>query len=161
MATDTGLITPYTELSRADAVQQLREANTALTALRIADYPLDDGGARAVVEAAARNGTHRTLRALDLDWMWLTVLSDDLVRLTDMQELMLAYNNLTRLPVGVSRLGCLRVLDLFNNRLQTLPDEIGKLTGLMQLDLYGNQLTTLPATCTKLTSLVDLDLVSK
>ena len=160
MATDTGLITPYTALTRADAVQQLREANTALTALKI-NGPLDDGGARAVVEAAARNGTLRTLRALDLGWKGLTVLSDDLVRLTDLQEPMVKYNQLTRLPVGVSRLGCLRVLDLYNNRLQTLPDEIGQLTGLMQLNLRYNQLTTLPATCTKLTSLVDLHLDSK
>ena len=76
--------------------------------------------ARAVVEAAARNGTLRTLRALDLEYKLLTLWRDDLVRLTDLQELMLGVNYLTRLPVGVSRLGCLRVLDLGNNRLQTL-----------------------------------------
>ena len=45
MSTNPGLITPYTDLTRADAVQQLREANTALTALSNTDCAYDDGGA--------------------------------------------------------------------------------------------------------------------
>ena len=78
--------------------------------------------------------------------------------MTDLQELWLQGNELTRVPARLDRLVALRVLELGENRLETLPDAVGKLTDLQQLGLTGNRLTRLPATFTKLTNLVYLDL---
>ena len=46
------------------------------------------------------------------------------MRLTDVEEVGLAGNTLTRLPVGVGALQFLRVLQLYGNQLETLPDVI-------------------------------------
>ena len=47
--------------------------------------PLDDAGAQEVVAAAAGNKMKRTLRTLRLADKRLTVVGDDVVRLTDLQ----------------------------------------------------------------------------
>ena len=78
---------------------------------------VDDAGARAVIEAAARNKSDRMLRSLCMGDKGLTVVSGEVARLTDLQELWLFSNALTALPVGLSRLGVLRVLGLYNNQL--------------------------------------------
>ena len=76
----------------------------------------------------------------------LTVVGDDVARLTDLQELWLWGNALTRVPARLDRLVALRMLHVHGNRLETLPDAVGKLTDLQRLDLTVNRLTRLPAT---------------
>ena len=128
---------------------------------------LDDAGAVEVVAVAAGNGADRTIRGLRSEWTGelfsrtrgpMTTVPDEVARLTNLEELRLQYNALTRVSVGVGALELLRVLDLHDNQLETLPDEVGQLTALQQLWLYNNRLTTLPATCSNLTSLIDLQL---
>ena len=119
---------------------------------------MDDAVAQEVIAAAAGYKMKRTLRVLYLADKQLTVVGDDVARLTDLQELWLEGNALTRVPARLDRLVALRVLILAGNRLETLPDAVGKLTDLQQLWLDNNRLTQLPATFTKLTSLVELRL---
>ena len=72
--------------------------------------------------AAARNGEDHTLRSLQLSSKDLTVVSDEVARLTDLQELWLMFNTLTALPVGLGGLEVLRVLNLGGNELARVPD---------------------------------------
>ena len=77
---------------------------------------LNNAGAREVVEAAASKGTDSTLRGLLSHDKGLTVVGDEVERLTDLQELKLGHNELTRVPVGLGGLEVLRVLQLHGHR---------------------------------------------
>ena len=65
---------------------------------------LDNAGAAEVVAAAAGNGTDSTLRGLHLAGLGLTAVGDEVARLTDLQELRLECNALTRVSGGVGAL---------------------------------------------------------
>lgn len=76
-----------------------------------------------------------------------------------LRSLVLADNQLTELPSGISQLSSLRVLDLSKNQLRSLPDKAGiwALTGLTSLQLADNHLHKLPGGLALLQGLVELD----
>jgi Leucine-rich repeat (LRR) protein len=152
---DNGLIAP-TDLKHPEALEQLRNSNTALTALRVSG-PVNDAGAQEIVEAAVDSDSV-TLRKLVLYCKQLTEVPYGVWRLTNLEELVLQVNLIPSVPAEVGSLEVLRVLDLYNNQLEAVPAELSKLTNLMLLDLYRNRLTSLPATFTHLTNLITLDL---
>jgi len=117
---------------------------------------VNNDGAREVFEAAESHGPERTLLALALPDKGLTVVGDGVARLTDLQELRLDRNALTRVPAAMGVLDYLRVLNLNDNRLETLPDELGDLGDLQWLALGNNRLTRLPATFANLANLLML-----
>ena len=134
------------------------DLRSSLTALRIANRQDSTVRRRAeeLVEEAARHPD--MVRGLDLGFCDLTEVSNEVARLTKLEELRLAGNDLTWVPAGVGRLEVLRVLHLDDNKVERMPDEMGNLTALQQLILHTNRLTTLPATCTSLINMIDLDL---
>jgi Leucine-rich repeat (LRR) protein len=76
-----------------------------------------------------------------------------------LRSLVLADNQLTELPSGISQLSSLRMLDLSKNQLRSLPDKAGiwALTGLTSLQLADNHLHKLPGGLALLQGLVELD----
>jgi len=92
-----------------------------------------------------------------IDWTSLPTYSqtipESIGHLTALNQLGLAYNQLTTLPESIGHLTALNQLVLQNNQLTTLPESIGHLTALNQLSLQNNQLTTLPESIGHLTAL--------
>ena len=121
--------------------------------MAVAD-PLINAGGREVIEAAESHGPERTLLGLIICDKGLTVVGDEVARLTDLQELHVHHNALTRVPAAMGVLDYLRVLALNDNRLETLPDELGDLRDLQCLELHDNRLTKLPATFANLANLL-------
>lgn len=78
--------------------------------------------------------------------------------LTNLTDLYLRKNQLTKLPESIGNLTNLTKLNLWSNQLTELPESIGKLTNLTTLDLSGTQLTELPESIGKLTNLTWLSL---
>src|SRR5713226_8715364 len=64
--------------------------------------------------------------------------------------------NIPLLPAEIGQLTNLQQLILANNQLSQLPGEIGQLTNLQQLYLANNQLSQLPAEIGQLTNLQTL-----
>ena len=122
MAYDSGRLTP-TALTQPVAVQQLRDSNTALTALAI-DGAITDAGAGELVAAAADSVTRRTIRSLVMGFKGLTAVPAGVRRLFDLEELVLVDNAIPRVPAEVGSLEVRRVLDLSSNRLETVPAEL-------------------------------------
>jgi len=113
------------------------------------------------IEEARRSGA----KELDLSARYdakdsekLTELPESLGHLTQLQKLVLAYNQLTALPEWLCQLKQLRELNLFGNQLTALPEWLGQFTQLWELNLDGNQLTTVPEWLGRLTQLQKLDL---
>jgi internalin A len=71
-------------------------------------------------------------------------------------DLNLSNNQLTSVPLEVTKLANLTSLDLSRNQLTVVPPEITRLTNLTRLDLSGNQLTSLPPQITTLINLTSL-----
>lgn len=71
-------------------------------------------------------------------------LSRGLFNFTFLTTLYLNHNQLTTLPLEISRLRSLIHLDLTGNQLTTVPPGLGMLTNLRELFLFDNNLTTLP-----------------
>jgi Leucine-rich repeat (LRR) protein len=79
---------------------------------------------------------------------------DSVWQQTELETLILADNNLSKLSSQIGCLKMLRMLDLGHNRLPQLPDEIGGLPHLTDfLYLHDNRLTTLPSSFANLTRL--------
>jgi Leucine-rich repeat (LRR) protein len=73
-----------------------------------------------------------------------TSLPPEIGQLSNLQELDLISNSLTSLPLESWQLHNLRRLYLGRNKLISLPPEIGQLSNLQELDLISNSLTSLP-----------------
>jgi Leucine-rich repeat (LRR) protein len=95
---------------------------------------------------------------LDLSRQHLKELPDSLFLLVQLEELILAGNQLDQLSPMIGRLKNLRILELSNNRLHGLPPEIGKLTQLTHLFLNRNRIEALPPEISNLTQLAELSL---
>ena len=63
-----------------------------------------------------------------------------LFQLKNLQQLELAHNRLTEIPVEIAQLTQLKVLNLSHNLLRTLPVALKQLKNLQQLNLGGNPL---------------------
>lgn len=71
-------------------------------------------------------------------------------RLTNLQELNVACNQLTTLPIEIGLLVNLKELFVHNNQLTEIPCQLRNLIHLTTLDLTDNQLIELPAEILKL-----------
>ena len=85
----------------------------------------------------------------------------ELNMLSNIRELKLSNNNLTRVPAELSLLietghSALNFLDMLNNRIAALPDSIGRLSTLQGLYVENNHLTELPASIGQLSELTAL-----
>lgn len=89
--------------------------------------------------------------------LWNTTLSDEVVRLTNL-EFLTDCGGLKTLPEGFTQLKKLRMARLYQNRLERLPDNVGDLENLEQLSLYQNRLTRLPDSMVRLKKLTKLNL---
>ena len=88
--------------------------------------------------------------------MGLTEVPEALWKLTALERLYLANNQLATLPEALGQLTALQWLDLSDNQFTTLPETLGKLAALQRLGLYNNRLTTLPEAIGGLAQLEDL-----
>lgn len=120
----------------------------------------------------------RTLQVLKLNYLSLSILSDNVINLTGLRELYLICNNLSWLPERFSSLSNLEVLDVSKNAICYLPADLIKMRNLKKLiahsncityiidisqmpqlrylDLYGNSITDFPFNISSLTH-VDLE----
>lgn len=86
-----------------------------------------------------------TNNILNLSGQRLTQVSQDVFKMSNLQELNVSNNNLTgSLPAEIRHLQKLEVLNASNNQMTGVPAEIGQLQNLRVLNLANNQLTGLP-----------------
>jgi len=78
--------------------------------------------------------------------------------MTQLQDLLLWWDQLTTLPDWIGNLTGLYYLDVDGNELRSLPESIGNLTLLSNLYLYSNHLTTLPHSIGNLIGLASSDM---
>ncbi|XP_037970680.2 leucine-rich repeat-containing protein 40 [Plutella xylostella] len=71
-------------------------------------------------------------------------LPTDIGRLERLESLYLSGNDITELPCEIAKLQCLKCLDVSGNRLKRVPEVIGDVRGLKFLILDDNELTELP-----------------
>ena len=90
---------------------------------------------------------------LDLANNNLTVIPEDISKLTKLQFLNLNNNNFTVIPESICNLSQLQILNLENNNLTVIPESIGNLSQLRSLFLGFNNLLTLPKSIINLTNL--------
>ncbi len=83
---------------------------------------------------------------------------DTIGKLTNLRELILAFNGIKKIPSSIGNLTNLKWLNLMWNGLEELPDSIKYLKNLEYLGLVGNKLITLPEGIDKLTNLKKLSL---
>ncbi|BDA46872.1 probable leucine-rich repeat-containing protein 7 at N-terminal half [Coccomyxa sp. Obi] len=101
----------------------------------------------------------KTSNQLDLSECGLTSVPDDVLALTDLEELSLAGNDLRELPDGLCKLEKLRKLQLSGNRLKSLPESLCCMPSLEKLWLDGNLMKFLPASLGALSALDRLSAV--
>ncbi|HEV2880813.1 MAG TPA: COR domain-containing protein [Pyrinomonadaceae bacterium] len=89
-------------------------------------------------------GVRVTWSALDLKALGLKRVPESLRRVSDIEVLDLAENEIHELPKWIGELKTLKGINLGGNRLRTLPIEIGLLRDLRFLLLQRNRLETLP-----------------
>ncbi|XP_028168623.1 leucine-rich repeat-containing protein 28-like isoform X1 [Ostrinia furnacalis] len=77
----------------------------------------------------------------------------EICRLENLESLYLSGNDITELPKEISKLRCLKCLDVSGNRLRKLPDEVGEMRSLKFLILDENELTELPLRLSELRAL--------
>ncbi|XP_052757640.1 uncharacterized protein LOC113513905 [Galleria mellonella] len=80
-------------------------------------------------------------------------LPTEIYRLQNLESLYLSGNDITELPREISMLRCLKCLDLSGNRLKHIPDEIGDVRNLKFLILDENELIELPLRLAELRAL--------
>jgi Leucine-rich repeat (LRR) protein len=76
-------------------------------------------------------------------------LSEDVAKLSRLEELGLTSLGLTSIPDGLCTLERLDTLGLNYNRLTTLPEAIGEMPALRELSIQGNRFVSLPASLLK------------
>lgn len=104
------------------------------------------------IQQTQQRGYHK----LDLSGLALRAVPGELARLTHLQDLNLAHNELTQFPDVVTDLPALETLSLSDNALTTLPESIGYMSSLKSLRLNINQITDLPRAIGAVTTLQKL-----
>ncbi len=99
------------------------------------------------------------LASLNRSGQNLSKMPDDILAMTNLQDLNLSNNQLTgALPAEIRRLQNLQILDISNNKMTGLPAELGQLSKLRILKASNNQLTGIPHELGSLQKLEVLDL---
>ncbi|MBS0629013.1 MAG: leucine-rich repeat domain-containing protein [Verrucomicrobia bacterium] len=98
------------------------------------------------------------LQKLNLGENQLTSIPKEIGQLTNLQQLFLDKNQLTSIPNEIGHLTNLHNLNLNHNHLISIPNEIGHLTNLQLLELQHNQLRSVPSQIGMLDNLRGLDL---
>lgn len=89
----------------------------------------------------------------------LTKMPDDILTMTNLQQLDLSNNKLSgALPAEIRHLSNLQVLNISNNQMTGLPAELGQLSKLRILNASNNKLTGIPHELGNLQKLELLDL---
>lgn len=86
-----------------------------------------------------------TLEVLKLNYLNLSILSQDVNCLVNLRQLYLKSNNLTWLPDSITSLKRLEILDISDNLISYLPASLHEMCNLWQLILYNNCLSNFPA----------------
>jgi len=93
------------------------------------------------------------LRELNLRWVHLTTVPEEIGLLQNLQKLDLACNLLTRLPDSIGNLTNLIEVNLGSNYFTVIPDCIFRLSELEHLDMSKNSIVSVPQRITSLTKL--------
>ncbi|MBS0653235.1 MAG: leucine-rich repeat domain-containing protein, partial [Verrucomicrobia bacterium] len=93
------------------------------------------------------------LQCLNLSCNYLKSLPESIGDLRQLEWLGLAKNDLKSLPKSIGNLPLLTTLSLQNNHLESLPETIGNLSQIEQLSLENNNLISLPETIGNLSQL--------
>jgi Leucine-rich repeat (LRR) protein len=81
---------------------------------------------------------------VDLAFLHLTSLPEELFHMPNVVSLDLSHNELTALPVSLTALSRLERLSIAFNKLQTLPTLLGRMAALRSLEVEGNPLMEVP-----------------
>lgn len=98
------------------------------------------------------------IKYLNLSEQNLVVVPPEIGVLKNIEELLLAYNNIRRISPQLQFCKKLRRLDLTSNIIEQLPYYIGNLQSLEELSLRDNRLSTLPNSLSRLKNLKTLDI---
>lgn len=100
-----------------------------------------------IVEIPSSDVLFENLTTMNLSKAKLTSLTnDDLVRLHNLETLILDKNQLTFLPSRIGSLTNLIYLSAYANDLKSIPESIGELRNLQFLDLHRNSIKEVPGT---------------
>ena len=94
----------------------------------------------------------------DLNAQPITVITDQISNLPNLQRLYIKNMDITELPSSIETLTKLVLIDIENTPLETLPPNIGELTKIKNLALMNTRLETLPQSIGKLAKLTVLNL---
>lgn len=100
----------------------------------------------------------RSLEELFLDANKLTVLNDNVFRLTKLRRFSFSDNEILDIPPDIARLVNLVELDCHRNNIQNIPDQIKFLRGLQVCDFSANNIEYLPPGLVQLKNLTCLTL---
>jgi hypothetical protein len=97
------------------------------------------------------------IEMLDIDYLKISVVPNELACFTNLQLLNLDGNRLRSLPNSFGSLTHLKTLGLHDNQFTSVPEILTKLTQLTLFQLENNQLTSLPESLSNLVSLTQLN----
>ncbi|MBK6836029.1 MAG: leucine-rich repeat domain-containing protein [Bacteroidetes bacterium] len=86
----------------------------------------------------------------------MTVLPNEIGKLTNLKELYISFNGLNSLPASISGLKKLSYLQCDGNNLKMIPKEIGSLTNLNKLSFMRNQIRSFDDNITNCKALTEL-----
>jgi Leucine-rich repeat (LRR) protein len=84
------------------------------------------------------------LGSKDIAKIFISELTPDIGKLTALEELSIANNELETLPGEIGNCTALRILDAANNELASLPESMASLTNMTKIDLRHNEFTVFP-----------------
>lgn len=97
---------------------------------------------------------------LDLSKQHLKDVPVEIFKFTNLRELYLSKNRITKIPAEIGTLTKLEIVDFSRNKLESFPDEITKCTKLKKLIANNNIINELPAKMNMFQQLEYLDLWS-
>ena len=101
-----------------------------------------------------------TLRVVDLSNNFISVLPEELGKLSHLESFRCDNNKVDSIPVTLCALTSLKLVSLGGNKITLIPPQIGNLTKLQSLVLDRNQISELPENIIQLTALETLDLTA-